>query len=123
MSDLTPKQARELWAQALGSGQYKQGKERLTTVTDSGELDCCLGVACKVAIKHGVLSAGAYYGAAADLSEHPVVQRWLGLRTEDGTYTMSSTASRSLTADNDGGWTFTDIAATIRAEPEGLVVA
>lgn len=37
--------ARRMWVNALRSGEYRQGKRRLT---DKGEAFCCLGVACEV---------------------------------------------------------------------------
>ncbi len=44
-----------LLASELRSGKYKQGHDRLTTIREDGwEYDCCLGVACKVAIRYGV---------------------------------------------------------------------
>ena len=47
---------RDEWADALDSGEYKQGTKRLTTVLDDGtEEDCCLGVLCKLAVKAGVI--------------------------------------------------------------------
>lgn len=36
------------WVAALRSGKYKQGSGSLTQITKNGQLDCCLGVACKV---------------------------------------------------------------------------
>ena len=40
-------QRQQNWINALRSGEYKQGTERL----QNGGLYCCLGVACKVAEK------------------------------------------------------------------------
>ncbi len=50
----------QLLVDALRSGQYVQGRDHLSNiVTDeitrkTRQEDCCLGVACKVAISHGV---------------------------------------------------------------------
>lgn len=71
-----------LWAEALESGEYQQVKGSLQF---AGRY-CCLGVACEVAIKHGVpvkrgnsIMAGvaSYDNATGAL---PVsVQEWLGV--------------------------------------------
>lgn len=123
MADLTPKEARELWAQALEGGEYQQGDGQLTRSTDDGEVDCCLGVACKEAVKRGIIQH--FDGQDGDLQMYKAVQKWLGLRTSAGDYRLSGSDldARCLTSDNDGGQTFQQIAATIRAEPEGLVTA
>src|SRR3954470_12989892 len=43
------------WVDALRSGRFKQGKHTLTQIDNDGiQRDCCLGVACKVAIENGV---------------------------------------------------------------------
>jgi hypothetical protein len=43
------------WADALESGQYEQGHNYLTQDRlGKGVLDCCLGVACKVAMLNGI---------------------------------------------------------------------
>lgn len=36
------------WADALESGQYRQGFSALTRRTEAGDEDCCLGVLCKI---------------------------------------------------------------------------
>lgn len=124
---MTPKEARELWAQALESGKYKQGTGCLTTVMGDEEEDCCLGVACKLAIEHDVIDEYAYL--APNLECYPAVWQWLGLRDYEGSYWSNggphgARTGSSLVVDNDScGATFQQIAATIRAEPEGLVTA
>lgn len=42
------------WVDALRSGKYKQGRKALTEIIDDVDFDCCLGVACKVAIENGL---------------------------------------------------------------------
>lgn len=49
------KNVKAKWVAALRSGNYTQGKNRLTTITTGGDRDCCLGVLCKVAVKEGVI--------------------------------------------------------------------
>lgn len=119
MSNLTPKEARELWAQALESGKYEQGRARLTVVEEweGVAYHCCLGVACVLAVEHGVVDH--YHGGDAGLGAYPEIRAWLGLRGSLGDLDEGG----SLAGMNDGGRTFSEIAATIRAEPEGLVVA
>lgn len=123
---LTPKEARELWAQALEGGKYKQGTGCLTRIVRDEEEDCCLGVACKLAIEHDVIDSYAYL--SPNLECYPAVQQWLGLKDYEGGYrspggpggVMTRTA---LVIDNDSGQTFPEIATIIRAEPEGLVTS
>lgn len=80
----------KLWADALESGEYKQGegclKRTLSDDTsDDTEEYCCLGVATVVALKAGVhmtvrfngLDETSYDGEYAVLPV--VVQRWLGV--------------------------------------------
>lgn len=44
-----------LWADALESGEYKQGRGALCSVTETGEtFYCCLGVLCELAISQGL---------------------------------------------------------------------
>lgn len=54
---MRPEVAR-MWVDALRSGDYKQGKHRLTTVTDDGVEHCCLGVLCEIAVQEGVIPPG-----------------------------------------------------------------
>lgn len=52
---LTPNRENiRLLVDALRSNELKQGKAELTTITPEGDEHCCLGVACIVAIRHGV---------------------------------------------------------------------
>jgi hypothetical protein len=108
---MTPKEARELWAQALESGQYKQGYGRLAP---DDQRHCCLGVACELAVQAKVIPD--YDPWDGDLAAYEPVREWLGLATDEGAY-----EGGNLVKDNDTARTFTEIAATIRAEPEGLV--
>lgn len=80
MSEFTPESqaaARKLWVEALRSGDYSQGVDMLRT--DSGAF-CCLGVACDLAVREGVIER-----YAADAGVPPLaVQGWLGLTEETG---------------------------------------
>lgn len=70
---------RQKWTAALRSGDYLQGKHTLKTEADKY---CCLGVACDLAAREGVLDA-------FDQAATPVksVQDWLGLHDDCGTTT------------------------------------
>lgn len=127
------------WVEALRSGKYKQGRKALTVIENGVEYDCCLGVACKVAIENGLdlethieskdeedatktlrFYDVKYYGVLP-----PKVKDWLGLTTEDGVYGVASGIHSGnpcdlLASDNDAGQTFEQIAATIESQPEGL---
>jgi hypothetical protein len=115
---MTPNEARELWVQALESGAYDRGTGQLAYDHNGQRQFCCLGVACEVAIKHGVIAR--YDDGDETLDHYDLVREWLGLADSEGCY---DGGDRSLISDNDSGYTFREIAATIRAEPEGLVVS
>jgi hypothetical protein len=119
----------KLWVEALRSGKYRQGTGYLTQIRDGQEFDCCLGVACKVAIENGVqfeprqvvkrsaIMSSVQYGPCGGNLPWPV-QRWLGVNTSMGLY-----QGGSLYGQNDSmGKTFAEIADIIESEPEGLFV-
>ncbi len=107
------------WVKALKSGKYTQTTDSLMDSTGF----CCLGVACDLYSKEHPRSTwenGHFMGQAFTLPM--VVQRWLGLSTEDG-----STTDASLVDYNDGNTSgdirrhsFKEIAKIIESEPEGL---
>lgn len=106
----------KLWVEALRSGEFKQCQFHLTTP----EGDCCLGVACKLAIRAGInlkVEVGeefnSYDGASQILPER--VREWLGLTGRDSGY-----LGTQLSGENDRGKTFLEIADIIESEPEGL---
>jgi hypothetical protein len=118
---LTPKQARDLWAAELESGKWKQGTGQLARETDHGTEYCCLGVACELAVREGIIDE--YALSAPNLECYPDVWQWLGLHNYEGTYRTNGGTSTALVVDNDSGQPFEEIAATIRNEPEGLVAS
>lgn len=110
---LTPKEVRALWADDLENGGHKQGTGRLYTKATGGW--CCMGRLQQLAVEHGVV-------AHRDLGmqTHPdwAVTEWAGLNSDSGAHDTGK-----LTDLNDDGFSFAEIAAIIRAEPEGLCFA
>ena len=116
------------WVDALRSGEYTQTK---THLQDSKGY-CCLGVACDLAVKAGIISPGisvpgddkVVYADKGNKGVPEVyvltnkVRDWLGLDTVNGAWNDIDT----LSAMNDQGYTFEQIADQIEAEPEGLFV-
>jgi hypothetical protein len=96
------------WVQALRSGKYAQGWYQLKRDDDRF---CCLGVACELAMKAGVIKRYEPSNGALPRS----VRLWLGLKHENGDY-----GTASLANDNDHGKSFGDIADIIESEPDGL---
>lgn len=109
---------------ALRSGDYEQGRHALTIRFPNGaERDCCLGVACKVAIADGVAVDMQTRASSQDVmvlydgdgSMLPKsVQEWLGFSYATGGY-----IGGSLLSDNDfGKKTFAEIADIIETVPD-----
>lgn len=102
-----------LWAEALESGMYPQGKGVLDNVY-SGY--CCLGVLCDLAAQHGQVVAenqdprGAPRIIGKFLDDQPRVMEWAGAKSSEG-YIDSY---HSLAGFNDSGAPFTTIAKIIR---------
>lgn len=73
-----------LWANALKTGDYTQGREFLKQIEGAVVKYCCLGVACEVAIANGVkldvgLSQQVFnFGERTGVLPDAVIQ-WLGL--------------------------------------------
>lgn len=96
------------WVSALRSGEFEQGKGQLRR----HEGLCCLGVACELAVKDGVIPD---YDPDHIALPHEV-QAWLGLTSNCGKYGINL----FLTNDNDRGDSFTEIADTIERRQEIL---
>lgn len=128
------------WVAALRSGEYQQANNFLH-IEDVGH--CCLGVACDLAVKDGVpmkiehrettkggkpITVTVYNGNTGILPLS--VCEWLGLRAEiggsEGKYAIEAADgvqdTQTLTALNDAGATFAEIANVIESEPEGLFI-
>lgn len=105
------------WVEALRSGEFKQGRERLR---NEGAY-CCLGVACELyrreTGKGRWTRAEAFHLGSVAKTDWipPAVQRWLGLAHPAGEYDYSS-----LVDLNDGGDPFDEIAKVIESEPADL---
>lgn len=128
--------AQETWLAALESDEYEQGKERLKVIDPStgNATYCCLGVACKLFIDSGGdLTERPGYGGdhvlfngEGAIAPEPVME-WLSLFDAEGfnvhadfggLLTKQGNKVTALTAANDAGMSFKDIAATIRKQPE-----
>ena len=124
---------RDLWADALESGEYKQGQFVLTRVLDDGsEENCCLGVLCQLAVKAGVIKRlkveedhSITYGTGLTnrMNSLPsaTVMRWAGLSNNNPIFevegrTYASEAVSSLNDDDLNPLTFPEIAKLIRAQ-------
>ena len=105
------------WVAALRSGKFKKATGQLRKGEDRF---CCLGVACEVAKKAGVISG--YDPTAGGLPDE--VQQWLGLRDTMGAFEMGAFRKNSdyedLTEINDKNHRFLTIADFIESEPAGL---
>lgn len=112
----TPEQREEnrrKWIEALRSGKYEQGNHALY---ENGKY-CCLGVACEVL--YGPSDDGVWFdrcGFAPDELVHD-----LGLYGVDGpTRGARVSGWLSLTAANDVGATFEEIADFIEQHPDAI---
>lgn len=115
---------------ALRSGEYEQGKKQLR----DGEKFCCLGVACDVYRKEigkGEWEDQKFLGERIFLPD--VVQEYFGFKTTEGSFVIKQSpfidcdreyfgfkTSKSLTALNDTGVTFPEIASLIENNLENL---
>lgn len=116
----------EKWVAALESGEYQQTAGVLRDANGF----CCLGVACDLAVKAGVPvkvtpprdSADCWYYNDIDGVLPKAVQGWLGLKEDIGEYRSDDSGrALSLSAVNDSGASFAEIAQTIRTHPELFV--
>lgn len=113
----------EKWLQALESGEWKQTTGSLRGPDDCSF--CCLGVAAELMEldrdEDGCYRlGGSQIHAILDCGLH----ERLGLRTDNGSFMKGYQLNKcfGLTAANDGGATFAEIAAFIRANPMAVFV-
>lgn len=107
----------KLWVKALRSGRFQQTKRRLAVVNEGY---CCLGVACELYIAQGneltkEVDADnvVKYGEQRAVLPKPVI-KWLGLKTPSG---LVGTGKGELSAMNDSGYTFQQLADFIEQTP------
>ncbi|MEU9871081.1 hypothetical protein AB0C87_24840 [Actinomadura sp. NPDC048021] len=116
---------KELWATALESGRFKQGKGKL----EAGGEHCCLGVLCRVAIENGLdirvepyehsIETGEKPTAFDDATNYPPesVEKWAGFDTDNPMVEVEELGAVSLVSLNDTyGYTFEEIAKLIREQ-------
>lgn len=114
---MTPQEARALWVERLESGAIQQGYNQLA----DGELRCCLGVLCDIAVEQGVIES--YKSDYGNLDGYADVMEMVGLLSAEGEYLADRETEWSLVKDNDVKClSFPEIAEIIRSEPEGLFV-
>jgi len=114
MNDLASKtieERREIWAQKLESGEYKQGKAALRSADN---LFCCLGVACDL------FDATQW---KKDSEQPEEFRNYTYSKTQNGGmppaevrnfFGITGSEAPTLAAKNDGGHKFEDIAKIIR---------
>lgn len=125
----------EKWLNALESGEYMQGKGQLGVKSGDGECKlCCLGV-WLVCSGNGEWLDNRLFDINADNDDESVLEyswRNLGLHNDSGRIEWSKASCEvardgdeeicgSLVSLNDSaGWTFAQIAAFSRANPEAV---
>lgn len=123
MSTINTEFAR-IWADALRSGEYKQGQGHLANETS--DKFCCLGVLCELAVKANVIPKydpeGTWhpypqYGNERTVAVLPLkVAEWVNLRDDQGDLDECPVyGGTALTIANDQGMTFGRIADLIDA--------
>jgi len=120
------KEVKDLWVEALKSGEYIQGHQYLNIDNSF----CCLGVLCEVAIKSGLALektfGGGYYVYGEDSYNMlpQKVMEWAGMRSRAGEFSSSSLyrhPKNSLWALNDvQRYSFEQLAAVIEESWEQL---
>lgn len=126
---------KQIWIDALLSGEYEQGKGVLCRSEDGKKEWCCLGVLTDLAVKAGIVmeikmgdsddpknqNAVFFDGAHEKL---PVkVQEWSGLETDLGEYSYEDVniddedivIEQTLAEDNDNGSTFKELVSIIES--------
>lgn len=111
------------WVAALRSGKYEQAKHVLRTADNKF---CCLGVLCELAVKHDIIHQGtqiepncAYQYGEDNVLPPSIVADWVGL-ADRGTHYDGRLRRTQLTADNDSGKTFLEIADIIEQHADTL---
>ena len=110
----------KLWVDALKSGKYKKGKNKLN---NSNKTFCCLGVLCELAIANGIelekivnddIKSIKYDDSTIYLPLKVI--GWAGMRSKSGIIDKS----QSLVLLNDMNGTFNEVIEAIEANVEKL---
>ncbi len=104
---------RKLWIDALRSGKHKQTTGRLI---DADGAMCCLGVLCVVA---GMKPTNRSFDGTAEYAPGTAMN-FIGLEHDTGLFYDDGDETKMLSALNDNGATFNEIADIIESEPNGL---
>lgn len=115
---------RRQWVAALRSGEFKRGKTALRQKAEDGEETyCCLGVACELAVRDGVIPPAQdngtylyrYVTSTGYLPEE--VRDWLGLDSTAGDLQFPVSRHAGVynlaLANDEYGWDFERIADAI----------
>lgn len=115
----------KIWVDALRSGEYTQGRERLKKITKGVVTHCCLGVLCELynqqndqPLKQQTTNdvdddCVCFDGCFINLP--PIIQEWAGLGSRFGVYRWGI-----LSHMNDEGVSFPEIADAIEQNVEEL---
>jgi len=127
------------WLEALESGKYKQGSDKLCKIDNNEKYYCCLGVGAIILDDPFEISELKFNGSAYFLESY----RKLGLQNSSGNFINESCINSRLTQDelkffpnrkpgysirslihlnDDGGATFKEIATFIRVNPGRVFV-
>lgn len=118
------KKIKKLWIKALLSGDYEQGQNGLRRRDlEDGDKFCCLGVLCELYKQEigGVtwrvmdtISSPTWFRILGDSSVLPnKIREWAGLDEANGQFSYKNGKMESLSALNDSGKTFKQIAKVI----------
>ena len=111
------KQIAKKWIAALRSGKYKQTKCALKDKDGY----CCLGVLCAISPWKYNFTRMTNAPHAKNMSLPPIVVNWAGMRSSGGEYQVEGNQySNVLTARNDEGMSFSEIAKLIEKYTEDL---
>lgn len=120
----------KMWAKALRSGKYRQGKHYLKQRRGDDTLHCCLGVLCELhnesmkrQSKRGVsVTEEQDKFSFADENKYlpSKVVKWAGIGCEIGTFRSGNNKEMSLSELNDNGRSFRQIAQIIERNADRL---
>jgi len=115
------------WVKALRSGEYLQTKEYLASQDEKGnDSFCCLGVLCnimqeetgKLVVTKDLRNKYSFDNEGSTLPKSVI--NWSGLRNSQGHFRDNYDKSQELTALNDEGKSFKEIANIIEKNYEKL---